>query len=101
MVAPRGAGELLAQMGFSRIHEVGVGERVSAGGLRLAVTRAVHTPVPRLNAPPVECVGYVLDGSRKVYFAGDTDLFDEMRDLSAGLDVALLPVWGWWAAAGP
>jgi len=30
-----------------------------------------------------------------VYFAGDTDLFPEMANLSDELDVALLPVWGW------
>src|SRR5262249_27768632 len=34
------------------------------------------------------------EGSARVYFAGDTDLFDGMRDL-APLDLALLPVSGW------
>ena len=35
-----------------------------------------------------------------VYFAGDTDVFDEMADL-APLDVALLPVAGWGPRLGP
>jgi L-ascorbate metabolism protein UlaG (beta-lactamase superfamily) len=40
-------------------------------------------------------VGYVLRGpAGSVYFAGDTDLFDEMADLAA-VDVALLPIAGW------
>jgi L-ascorbate metabolism protein UlaG (beta-lactamase superfamily) len=39
-------------------------------------------------------LGYVLRGSRSVYFAGDTDLYPEMAELS-GVDVALLPVAGW------
>jgi L-ascorbate metabolism protein UlaG (beta-lactamase superfamily) len=30
----------------------------------------------------------------RVYFAGDTDAFDEMAQLQP-IDVALLPVWGW------
>ena len=35
----------------------------------------------------------MLDG---VYFAGDTDLFDGMAEIGArGVDVALLPIWGW------
>ena len=34
-----------------------------------------------------------------MYFAGDTDLFDGMRDLP-GVDVALLPVWGWGPTLG-
>jgi L-ascorbate metabolism protein UlaG (beta-lactamase superfamily) len=39
-------------------------------------------------------LGYVLQGSRSVYFAGDTDIYPEMAELS-GVDVALLPVAGW------
>jgi len=35
------------------------------------------------------------------YFAGDTDLFPEMADLSGHLDVALLPVAGWGPRVGP
>ena len=31
---------------------------------------------------------------RRVYFAGDTDLFDGMTELGE-LDLALIPVWGW------
>jgi L-ascorbate metabolism protein UlaG (beta-lactamase superfamily) len=30
-----------------------------------------------------------------VYFAGDTDLFDEMSAFAGRVDVALLPIWGW------
>src|SRR5262249_19799049 len=39
-------------------------------------------------------LGYRLTGSKRVYFAGDTDLFPEMAEL-APLDLALLPVAGW------
>jgi L-ascorbate metabolism protein UlaG (beta-lactamase superfamily) len=46
-------------------------------------------------------VGYVVSGSRSVYFAGDTDLFDEMAQLRGRVDVALLPVWGWGPRLGP
>src|SRR5262249_53528323 len=36
-----------------------------------------------------------VEGSRIVYFAGDTDVFDGMDGLVDELDVALLPVGGW------
>ena len=36
-----------------------------------------------------------MTGSRRLYFAGDTDLFPEMSALAEGLDVALLPISGW------
>jgi L-ascorbate metabolism protein UlaG (beta-lactamase superfamily) len=39
-------------------------------------------------------LGYVVTGSRRVYFAGDTDLFPGMAELGP-LDLALLPVAGW------
>jgi L-ascorbate metabolism protein UlaG (beta-lactamase superfamily) len=40
-------------------------------------------------------VGYAVLGSARVFFAGDTDLFEEMDGLVPDLDVALLPVAGW------
>ena len=43
--------------------------------------------------PAVEAAGYVVEaGGRAVYFAGDTDLFDEMDELAGRIDVALLPI---------
>jgi L-ascorbate metabolism protein UlaG (beta-lactamase superfamily) len=38
--------------------------------------------------------GYLIEGTRRVYFAGDTDLFPELAEL-APVDLALLPVAGW------
>ena len=40
-------------------------------------------------------------GGRRVYFAGDTDLFDEMDELAGRIDVALLPIAGWGPRLGP
>ena len=45
-------------------------------------------------------MGYVVTGSRTVYFAGDTDLFEGMAALPGPIDVALLPVWGWGPTLG-
>jgi L-ascorbate metabolism protein UlaG (beta-lactamase superfamily) len=46
-------------------------------------------------------VGYVVEGPKRVYCAGDTALFDGMRDLAEDLDVAVLPIWGWGPNLGP
>ena len=46
------------------------------------------------------CLGFVVEGSARVYFAGDTDLFPEM-DALGPIDVALLPVAGWGLTLGP
>ena len=52
--------------------------------------------------PHAESVGFVLSaaGQPSVYFAGDTGLHPAMADL-AGVDVALIPVWGWGTNLGP
>ena len=46
-------------------------------------------------------VGYLVTGSARIWFAGDTDLFDGMSELAPGLDVALLPIAGWGARLPP
>jgi L-ascorbate metabolism protein UlaG (beta-lactamase superfamily) len=40
-------------------------------------------------------IGFVVGGSQRCYFAGDTDLYPEMSELAGQIDLALLPVWGW------
>jgi L-ascorbate metabolism protein UlaG (beta-lactamase superfamily) len=45
-------------------------------------------------------VGFVVEGKRRVYFAGDTELFPGMADLAEALDVALVPVSGWGPSLG-
>jgi L-ascorbate metabolism protein UlaG (beta-lactamase superfamily) len=77
------------------VTELVPGERVRVGSVAIAATEAVHdgrrVPVGRAR----EAIGFLVSGTVRVYFAGDTDLFPGMRSLSEGLDVALLPVWGW------
>jgi L-ascorbate metabolism protein UlaG (beta-lactamase superfamily) len=73
-------------------HELDPGDEVTLGHARLAATQADHD-ARRMPWSPADGLGYVLD---RVYFAGDTDLFDGMAEIGArGLDVALLPIWGW------
>ena len=60
----------------------------------MRATGAVHH-ARRILGPIVPAIGYLVTGSSRTYFAGDTDVFDGMQALSPGLDVALLPVAGW------
>jgi L-ascorbate metabolism protein UlaG (beta-lactamase superfamily) len=99
VVVPRGAGELVARQGFETVTEVDHGDEVVIAGLRIRVVPAAHDS-RRIRGSRTEALGYVLEGSRRVYFPGDTDLFPEMADLAPGLDVALLPIWGWGPSLG-
>jgi L-ascorbate metabolism protein UlaG (beta-lactamase superfamily) len=101
LVGPPGAARLLGDKGFSRVEELPVGGTRELGSLTVTATRAEHDgrrwPLVGLGG---ETCGFVVAGSQKVYFAGDTDVFDEMEGLVADLDVAFLPVWGWGTSLG-
>jgi len=94
VLVPSGAGGLLRRRGFRSVREVVAGDEVEVGGLRVQVTHAEHAAGFRIGTGRAQPVGYVIDGTRRVYFAGDTDLFEGMGDLGR-LDAALLPVAGW------
>jgi L-ascorbate metabolism protein UlaG (beta-lactamase superfamily) len=96
LVVPQGAARLLRGSGFGRVDELAPGERLAIGDLTLTATPAAHGGFRPPWGPRAEAVGYLLEADgTKLYFAGDTDLFAGMADLAPGLDVALLPVWGW------
>ena len=94
VLVPTGAGGLLRRRGFRFVREVVAGDEVDVGAVRVRVTHAEHSGGFRMGTGRTQPVGYVVDGSRTVYFAGDTDLFQEMGALGR-IDVALLPVAGW------
>ncbi len=101
MLVPPGAGEFLERRGFAAVSELAPGESSKLGELTVTATEASHAGKRRF-AREAEAVGFLLSGGRRVYFAGDTDLFDGMEELGReGLDLALLPVWGWGPSLGP
>ena len=73
----------------------------SIGPLTVRGTHADH-PARRLPfGAETPALGYLVEGSQRVYFAGDTDIFDGMRELAHALDAALLPIDGWGPRLGP
>ena len=101
LVAPRGAGDWLARQGLASVSELSAGQQIHVGRLTVTATAAVHEGRRRPLGPEAEAVGYLVAGTRSVYFAGDTDLFEAMGELRGLVDVALLPVWGWGSTLGP
>ena len=100
LLVPRGAGWLLRRQGFRNIVQLATGDSTSVGGVAIQAVPALHDgrryPVGR----QIAANGYTVTGSRSLYFAGDTDVFEAMAEL-AGADAALLPVSGWGATVGP
>jgi L-ascorbate metabolism protein UlaG (beta-lactamase superfamily) len=100
LLVPPGAGRFLERAGFADVSELVPGESASVAGVRITATPAAHSGRRRPFGPRAETVGFEIAGGHRVYFPGDTDLFEGMERLAGGLDVALLPVWGWGPSLG-
>jgi L-ascorbate metabolism protein UlaG (beta-lactamase superfamily) len=95
-----GAGRFLSKLGFSQVTELAPGESISVAGTEITAVEADHRS-GRLLERDSQAVGFrIAGGGRQVYFAGDTDLFDGMREIGPGIDLALLPIWGWGPSIG-
>ncbi len=107
VVVPRGAGAWLRGRGLHHVEELAPGESLTHGRLRVTAVPARHSGHrwgPRLTSgPDTAAVGHLLEGDgATVYACGDTDLFDGMTIIGdRGVDVALVPVWGWGPTLGP
>ena len=99
VVMPRGGGGILRRIGFKDVREVVAGESVRIAGVEVLAVPAAHDSRRRPGGAAAEPLGYVAGGAARIYFAGDTDVFDGMGALGA-LDLALLPVWGWGPTLG-
>lgn len=100
LIVPGGTKDFFAARGFADVIELRPGQAHRIGAVSVTATAADHEIGRRgVDAAPV---GFLVEGSRRLYFAGDTDLFDDMAALGGGdLDLALLPVWGWGPTLGP
>ncbi|MFE2874627.1 MBL fold metallo-hydrolase [Streptomyces roseus] len=109
LLVPRGARRAvpgLARVAGARglpVTEVAPGEEVGVrAGVRVRAVSARHDG-RRLPFGPrlAPALGYVVQGSARTYFAGDTGLFEAMAEEVGPVDVALLPVGGWGPFLGP
>jgi L-ascorbate metabolism protein UlaG (beta-lactamase superfamily) len=100
VILPKGAGRLVRSRGFKSVEELVVGDTAAVGSLVVRAVPAEHGSL-RLLGTKSDALGYVIEGSRRVFFPGDTDLHPRMADLAPGLDVALVPIWGWGPSLGP
>lgn len=104
VVLPSGAASFVrAALGArfaSRCVELGVGEDLTIGTVRVTAVPALHDggrgPWSRHRA---EAIGYVVTGAATTWFAGDTGLHPGMAELGP-LDLALVPVGGWGPTLG-
>lgn len=108
VVVPRGAGHIVAALGFRDVCELAPGDHVDVDGVRVLAVHAEHDDRRHPRGPSAPPLGYVLEPAAEVgregpgrrwWFAGDTDVYEEMQGL-APIDLALVPVWGWGPTLG-
>jgi L-ascorbate metabolism protein UlaG (beta-lactamase superfamily) len=103
LLVPGGLGRAARRAGAS-VRELGAGDsldlaRPEAGVVRVTAVPARHWRWPL--QPRARCLGYLVEGSIGIYFAGDTALFPAMSGLAGRVAVALLPVGRWGPHRGP
>ena len=95
LLVPPGSRDFFRRRGFGAVTERAPGESATVGALTVTAVDADHDGGRRRFAPEPRAIGFHIAGSRRIYFAGDTDRFPGMADLDPDLDLALLPIWGW------
>jgi L-ascorbate metabolism protein UlaG (beta-lactamase superfamily) len=106
LVVPRGAARLIKQdCGediANRCIEVAPGNQIRIGTLDITAITAHHDgrrlPWSSFSGP---ALGFRVEGSPRVWFAGDTDLYDGLAAEAGPVDLALVPVGGWGPSLGP
>jgi L-ascorbate metabolism protein UlaG (beta-lactamase superfamily) len=69
------------------------GQKIEVGDVSVSSV-AAYNPVKQFHQKRNDWVGFVIEvGSKRIYYAGDTDIINEMKALK-NIDVALLPVGG-------
>ncbi len=69
------------------------GQTIEFGNIRVSGV-AAYNPNKQFHPKSSNWIGFVIElGSKRIYYAGDTDLTDEMNSLKE-IDVALLPIGG-------
>jgi L-ascorbate metabolism protein UlaG (beta-lactamase superfamily) len=100
VLAPPAAARLLHRRAGIAAQVVSAGSSMQVGGVTVDVVHAEHDGRRWPRGPSAAAVGYVVSAGASAYFAGDTDLHPELSALNRGVDVALLPVWGWGPTVG-
>ena len=95
VVVPSGVEDLVARLGFARVHTMTWWQQTTVAGLEVTMTPAQHWGARLFHDTHRGFGGYVLRGAgSSVYHSGDTAFFDGFREIGRRLnpEVALLPI---------
>ncbi len=87
-ITPYGLGNKISSLGFTDVRELSWWESTVVKGIIITAVPAAHWGIS------ARASGFVIEGIKTIYFAGDTGLFDGMSDIGRKFDIylALLPI---------
>jgi L-ascorbate metabolism protein UlaG (beta-lactamase superfamily) len=100
VIAPPGCARVLAKAGLREVEEMRPGDELRVGDFVLTASKMVHDGRRHPASMAKIALGFTLDCGERAFFAGDTDVFPGMGRLAGGIDVAMLPIWGWGPRVG-
>jgi L-ascorbate metabolism protein UlaG (beta-lactamase superfamily) len=95
VLAPQGCAKILWRAGAGTVVEMTPGASYRVRDVEVDAVEAKHDGRRHPLGRQMPALGFLIDGPTRIYFAGDTDLFDAMSQFAGRVDVALLPIWGW------
>lgn len=129
VIAPSDTVKIIRRLRFEHITAVKPGDTIETHGLKVITVPAIHGGGRLPWSAEGDMLGFIVESGRPAgnatvgsatdpgtpddglgaahqsfYFAGDTDLYPAMDQLAklthSGIDLALLPVWGWGPKVG-
>lgn len=103
IVVPFEVGNLVHDLGFRSVHELGYWESYKHGALRVTMTPCHHWGARVLHDSHRGFGGFVIEiGGRTIYHCGDTAYFPGFKEIGKrfDIDVALLPIGAYDAPTG-
>ena len=95
VIGPPLVGRTVHRLGFKTVIETRRDALLHVGDVEILTVHAKHTKRRWVLSPATEPLGFIIQGSSTVYFAGDTALFHGMETLHERIDLALLPIETW------
>ncbi len=99
LIVPRGAQDVVKDLGFAKVTEASVGDQIAVGDLEVTAVETRHDQGRWRKSSSPEALGYIVSGSgASVHHAGDVDfsdhsVFDDIGKRHA-IDATLLPIGG-------
>jgi L-ascorbate metabolism protein UlaG (beta-lactamase superfamily) len=96
-IVPLGVSHFFKRLGIDNVIEIDWNEEVEFKSIKIKGTPAVHfSSRGAFDKDKTLWCGYLIEGSKKIYFAGDTgydeDIFKKIGNENPNIDVSIIPI---------